>query len=127
MSFKILNSKTKKAQEFIDKYMNATDIKNNWDPFENIYDNCSYRKVNSATTIIHHAIKDNNGKNFRIVSFNTNFYTIGYIETKEEFNLNLIHIITPWNHYVIPVADDDDDVLAYLLFLEVGGDEWNSI
>ena len=93
-----LNKHTKKAQTFITYYLSSEYYINTAGDIYQVYDRPSANKYYS---LIGHLddIRKKGGYDIRIISFSSQFYTLGYLTEKD--NIRYLNIITCKNHYEI--------------------------
>ena len=93
-----LNKHTKKAQMFITYYLSSEyDINTPRDIYQ-VYARPSSKKYYSLLGHLDD-IKKKGGYDVRIISFNDNVYTLGYLS--DEGNIRYLNIITCKNYYEI--------------------------
>ena len=93
-----LNKNTKRAQAFITEYLSSEyDINAGRD----IYQVYARPSPNKYSSLLGHldVIKKKGGHDIKIISFNSKFYTLGYLI--ENDNKKYLNIITYFNYYEI--------------------------
>lgn len=90
-----LNKNTKKAQAFIKAYNNAPLYRD----LRDCYTNYSYNKMHAYEDCMQF-VKDFDGYDYTIVSYNTNIFIFAFLFVDDSGNEVLCYI-TPYNNYVI--------------------------
>lgn len=76
---------TKQQQSIIDRYNHATKTS-----LDECYNTCSYYKTR-AEYLIKQEMLDKNGRNYRILGYNCNFFSCAYTYTNENGNDILVY------------------------------------
>lgn len=90
-----LNRNTKKAQDFIERFY-ISEI----DTLEECYNSCSAAKRKAYYDCLHKCV-DMDGWRFRIISFNSQTFTCGWLYEDKETGVITLNVETYLNTYTI--------------------------
>ena len=90
-----LNRNTKKAQDLIERFYNSE-----FDTLEECYNSCSAAKRNAYYDCLHKCA-DMDGRRFRIISFNSQTFTCGWLYRCEQTGDIILNVETYRNNYQV--------------------------